>query len=328
MLKGALLALGVLVVAAGLVLWLGALASLDWERKHREATRQLPAFHPVADPMLVRIAAGEQHFRARIAGFGGKRGNLVLLHGFPETSAMWIPLIEAAAAKGYQVVAFDQRGYSPGARPLGAGAYGLDELIGDVFDVADAVGFDRFHLVGHDWGAVVGWMLVIQRPERVRSWTSLSIPHLLAFLNAIRNDAEQRRRSRYVLLFRLPWLPEQLFSFNDFALLRSVLFTDHSPALVEEYLRVLGEPGAMTAAFNWYRAQPPPDAETLDPELDLPVLYVWGNQDPAVARAGVEDQRQYLKGAFMEVELDTGHWLMETETAAVVAAVVQHLDGS
>ena len=324
----ALLALAALVAGTALVLWIGAATSLDRELRHSRAAAALPGFAPSAELALVQIAAGGQRFRARVAGFGGARGNLVLLHGFPETSAMWIPLVRAAAASGYQVVAFDQRGYSPGARPEGPAAYTFDALVGDVFEVADAVGFERFHLVGHDWGAAVGWMLVLRQPERVRSWTALSIPHLRAFASAVRTDPVQRRRSSYVAVFRLPWLPEQLFAFADFGLLRRAMYRHHAPEAVDEYLAVFAEPGALTAALDWYRAPEPFGFEVTEPEVSLPVLTVWGNRDPAVGRAGVEGQGQYMTGPFRHLELDTGHWLMETETEAVVEAVLEHLAGA
>ena len=94
---------------------------------------------------------------------------VILLHGFPETSAMWTPLIEAAASDGFRVVAFDQRGYSPGARPDDVAAYAVPALVDDVLAVADALGFQRFHLVGHDWGCVVGWSVASLHPDRVTS---------------------------------------------------------------------------------------------------------------------------------------------------------------
>ena len=82
---------------------------------------------------------------------------VILLHGFPETSHMWSGLLPALAAAGYRCIAPDQRGYSEGARPEGVEHYATTALVADVLAIADAEGFDRFHLIGHDWGAVVGW---------------------------------------------------------------------------------------------------------------------------------------------------------------------------
>ena len=322
MLKKTLLTAAALVIGALSVLWLGALASLDWDRRYTAASHALPKLDSQSNG-LVTIGVGENTFRARVAGLGGDRGNLILLHGFPESSAMWIPLIDAAANVGYQVVAFDQRGYSPGARPNGLAEYNIAKLEADVLSIADAVGFGEFHLVGHDWGSVVGWSLVMTQPERILTWTSLSIPHIAAFGAAIENDPDQRQRSSYMILFRTPWLPEQLFAFNNLNLMRSVLYAEHKTQQKEEYLALFSEPGAITAALNWYRAADP--AELTNLQVSRPVLLIWGNQDPAVGRAGVEAQQQYLDGDYSELELDAGHWLMETHSDLVVPAVLTHL---
>jgi pimeloyl-ACP methyl ester carboxylesterase len=125
-------------------------------------------------------------------------------------------------------------------------------------------------------------------------------------------------------LFRTPWLPEQLFAFNKLNLMRTALYAEHQPHLVDEYLALFAEPGAISGALNWYRAANL--ADTGDPEVTLPVLFVWGNQDPAVGRAGVDAQQPYLKGDYTELELDAGHWLMETHAPLIVPAVLAHMD--
>ena len=99
---------------------------------------------------------------------------VVLLHGFPETSRMWLPLIERLASGDYQVLAPNQRGYSPGARPAEEAAYAYANLVEDLFSLVDAVGGDRFHLVAHDHGAGVGWAASATRPERLASYIAMS----------------------------------------------------------------------------------------------------------------------------------------------------------
>ena len=258
MIRKILFGLVVVVCGAVLVLMLGAYTSLDHERTHTRLTDGLPAFSASLSagtkPVLVTVRANGMTFRARAAGFAGNAGNVLLLHGFPETSIMYADAMPKLAEAGYRVLAFDQRGYSPGARPTGIDAYGAEALIADVQAVADAVGFERYHLVGHDWGAAVGWLLVMQDASRVTSWTSLSIPHLVAYGEAIQTDPDQQRRSRYIGLFRMPWVPEILFTFNRLALLRGSIYAEHPAAEREEYLAVFSEPGALSAALNWYRA--------------------------------------------------------------------------
>ncbi len=310
------------------VLVVGALLTMDWKRRHRASSA---ALEPLRDPGrqsdgLTLIRVGEFAFRARVANLSGDGDPIVLLHGFPQTSAAWAPLVAAATDRGHPVVAFDQRGYSPGARPGGKDAYTIDKLFGDVLGVADALGFERFHLAGHDWGAAVGWALVMARPDRVLSWSALSIAHSLAFGEAVRTDADQRRRSRYFLLFRTPVLPELLLSFNRCQVFRSLMYRWMPRDHVDEYLRVFTEPGALTAVLNWYRAVGRGGTASLPPKVRVPVLFIWGNRDPAAGRKSVDLQARYLEGPYERIELDAGHWLLERRTDVVVDAVLRHVE--
>jgi len=324
LIRSLIIVLIVIVVILMAVLALGSWLSLDRQYRHTVETAALPLLDPTTLDGLVRIAANGFEFRARVAGLGNTGPGVVLLHGFPETSAMWEPLISLLADQGYRVVAFDQRGYSPGARPDGVSAYTIPQLVDDVFAVATAVGMQQFHLVGHDWGAAVGWAAAIARPEPLLSWTSLSIPHISAFSDALANDEDQRRRSRYMLFFRTPWLPEAMFTFNHLALMNDVMYRDMSVPQRAEYNAVFAEPGALTAALNWYRA-PGAFAPGIVPKVQLPVLFIWGNQDPAVGRAAVDAQRSYIEGPFEFHELNAGHWLMEQQSDQVDSFILQFL---
>jgi pimeloyl-ACP methyl ester carboxylesterase len=134
---------------------------------------------------------------------------VVLLHGFPQTSACWTRVLEALAAAGYRAVAPDQRGYSPTARPNAVRAYRMPELVADVVAIADGLGATRVHLVGHDWGGAVAWNLAGRHPERVATLTAVSTPHPGAFARAL-TTGTQPLRSAYIPLFRTPRLPELL----------------------------------------------------------------------------------------------------------------------
>ncbi len=321
--------LGITLLAI-VVLLIGTLVSLDWKRRHSAATAALEplrAPHEQTDGLTV-IQVGTLSFRARVANLGGTGDAIILLHGFPQTSAAWQPLIDAAAARGYRVIAFDLRGYSPGARPECASAYTSEKLLNDVIGVADAAGFDRFHLVGHDWGSAVGWSVLPAHPERVISWSSLSIAHPYAFEEAVRTDPDQRKRSRYILFFRLPWLPELLLSFNCLQVFRSVMYHCMPAEHVEEYLRVFAEPGALTGALNYYRALGLSRAPSSGPNVDRPVLFIWGNRDPAAGRKAVDAQAQFIKGPYTMLELDAGHWLLERRTDVVIESVLAHIESA
>lgn len=323
---GALSLLGIILVTA-LVLSIGALLSFDRSRRHSAATAGLDSLRAPkeqADGLTV-IQVGELKFRARVANLGGTGDAIILLHGFPQTSAVWQPLIDAAAASDYRVVAFDMRGYSPGARPKAVSAYTREHLLNDVTGVADALGFDRFHLVGHDWGSAVGWSVLLARPERVLSWSSLSIAHPYAFEEAVRNDSDQRKRSRYIGFFRLPWLAELLLGFNHLQLFRSLMYPCMPAAHTQEYRRVFAEPGALTGALNYYRALGLSRVPPAGPNVNKPVLFIWGDRDPSAGRAAVDAQAQYIRGPYTKLELDAGHWLLETRTDVVLESILEHI---
>src|SRR3990172_472504 len=128
------------------------------------------------------IAANGLTFRAREHGEGTP---VLLLHGFPETSRMWVPLMERLADEGFHCLAPDQRGYSPGARPPDVAEYTYDRFAGDVFGLLDAMGWQRAHLIGHHWGPAAGWAAVDERPDRVLSWVPMAVPHLRAFCTRV-----------------------------------------------------------------------------------------------------------------------------------------------
>ena len=143
---------------------------------------------------VTEIAGPAGSYTAWVAG--PPDGEVVLLlHGFPQTRHTWRHQVPALAAVGYRVVAPDQRGYSPGARPdpSDLSHYGIDLLIADALALAAAGGVTgraRFHLVGHDWGGAIAWMLAAHHAERLHSLSVLSRPHPQAFRRALQSDAD------------------------------------------------------------------------------------------------------------------------------------------
>lgn len=297
------------------------LLSLDWERRHRAETEALPSYSETGPDGLVRLEARGMSFRARVAGISQAGDPIIMLHGFPETSAMWEPLIARAAAAGYRVLAVDQRGYSPGARPEGVDAYAVPELAEDVLALADAAGFERFHLVGHDWGCVVGWAVAIEHPERVLSWSGLSIPHPGTLLAGLSEELPA-----YIKIFTAPFVAETLLSTRDFANLRET-YADAAPAQRDEYLAVFSEPGALTAALNWYRAitRGLSDGERVAGPVRVPTLFLYGTREDWVNDEALVQQRDLVTASYEERVLDAGHFLMHEKPDIVIEAIMAHL---
>ena len=258
----------------------------------------------------VELAVGDLVFEARADGPAD--GELVLLlHGFPQTSLSWRHQLDALAAAGYRAVAPDQRGYSPGARPGDVGDYRVE----------------RFHLVGHDWGGAVAWQVAGRHPERLRTVTSVSTPHPGAFRRSIQ-EGEQRDKSSYILFFRSPEA-EPFFLDSEAAGLRA-LYTASGLAddAVEEYVRVLTQPGAMTGALNWYRAVDLGLVEGLGP-ITTPTMYVWSTFDPALGREAAEATAAQVEGAYrFEVLEGVSHWIPEEAPDALNTLLLESLGGA
>ena len=274
------------------------------------------------------IEAGDLTFSCREAGIGGEP--ILLLHGFPETSYMWERLMTLLADAGYHCLAPDQRGYSPAARPGAVEAYSYEDLAGDVLAIAAASGFDRYHVIAHDWGAGVAWAALSVDANPIASYVAMSIPHYLAFARAVWEDPDEELYRGVLEFFIAPdHSAESALSADDFAGLRSVWAT-HDAAEVEAYLSVFRQPGALTGALNWYRASDAhrralADGSTRFAKVDTPTELIWGRDDPYVRRMSVDLAADYMTGPYRVVELDAGHWLMQEAFQAVTQAVVEHL---
>ena len=300
--------------------------AIDQDKTYTKAVSELPLYSGQSEDGIYRLSTGQYEFKIRIAGYDNTGDDIILLHGFPQTSATWSPLIKAAADQGYRVLAFDQRGYSPGARPAGKENYHIDSLVQDVIGVADAVGLDTFHLVGHDWGAGVGWKTVIDHPQRIKTWTALSIPHVAVFFDSFLHHPEQKKRSSYIGFLRLPILPELLFQVRQ-----KTIFTSIESVWTEEQIKeataMFREHGALTATMNWYRALDYKDEQTiasLQKQVTRPTLFIWGQHDMAVAPDIVPLQKPWISSTYEELALDAGHSLMQEKTTIVIETILRH----
>lgn len=268
------------------------------------------------------LSANGMTFRCRVCGLENRGEPVILLHGFPETSHMWEGVMMALAAQGYRCLAPDQRGYSPGARPAEVERYRIDEIAADVVALADSLGFQTFHLVGHDWGSGCGWTVVTLYPERVNSWCALSVPHLAAFEAARKTNQDQKRRSWYIGFFQLPQVPEWLLGWAVSGQ-RPALWQFSPDAEIADYLTVFRDFEGRKATINWYRAN-----QTLPVQYGtvfLPTLMIWGTQDPAIGAAGVEMMEAYMKGEYTLLKLDAGHTLVQEKFEEVSQAISNHI---
>jgi len=275
----------------------------------------------------IQISAGDFVFEARVAGPAD--GPLILmLHGFPQSSYEWRHQMPHLASMGFRVVAPDQRGYSPGARPQGAESYTIPLLVQDVVDIADALGSSQFHVVGHDWGAAVAWFTGLMHPDRVLSLVPISVPHPFAFGQALADpEGEQAQRSGYMETFRSD-SAEATFLQNDASFLRAIYSgAGLTNTEIDEYVGLLRQPGALTGALNWYRAMTLPSTGStpaLTP-ISMPTMYVWSDADFALGREGAELTANFVEGPYrFEILEGVSHWVPEQAAESLNALLRDH----
>lgn len=272
----------------------------------------------------VRLATGRLVFDALADGPPDGR-LVVLLHGFPQTSWSWRHVMAALAGAGMRVVAPDQRGYSPGARPEGVPAYAMSHLVGDVVGMLAALGADRADVVGHDWGAAVGWQLADRHPSRVRTLTAVSVPHPLAFVDALRTDDDQRRRSQYMKLFQVEGKAEEVLLRDGDGGLRTFFGGAEATADVDRYVALMKEPGVLTKCLNWYRAQTIADIKGMGPTT-VPTLYVWSDDDLALGPTAAHATAAHVAAPYrFEILHGVSHWIPEEAPGELSTWLLEHL---
>jgi pimeloyl-ACP methyl ester carboxylesterase len=259
---------------------------------------------------------------------GPADGDLVLfLHGFPEFGVAWCDVMQPIAEAGFRAVAVDQRGYSRGARPTDVNDYGVEHLLSDVQGFGDVLGRRRFHLVGHDWGAFLAWVFAAKHSDRVQSLSTLSTPHPDAFLNAVGTDEDQKQRSKYISFFKMPGgAAESFFQADNYQHLRTVYQGKLSESAISQNIQRLAEPGALTAALNWYRAL---DSEMRIGKIAVPTLYIWSTNDLALGQSAARATAEYVAGPYVFEKLEGAtHWLLQEVPEQVSALVLRHISAN
>ena len=248
---------------------------------------------------------------------------VLLLHGFPQSSHSWRGVTPLLAGAGLRVVAPDLRGYSPDARPAGAEAYRMAHLLEDVTAVLDQIGGSA-HVVGHDWGAAIAWQLAARYPVRVRSLTAVSVPHPLAFVAALRTDADQRERSLYMRDFASAGCEDRLLT-DDAANLRA-FFTGAGEAVdIDHVLSVVGDPKVLRHCLDYYTAASLQDMVGLG-AVTVPTLHVWSDQDQALGAAGARATGDYVTGPYrFEVFEGVTHWIPEEAPERLADLILEQI---
>lgn len=240
----------------------------------------------------------------------GQGDPVLLLHGFPDTSRLWRHQVAALTAAGFRTIAPDLRGRGASERPEAVEAYAAPLLTADVVAVLDALEVERADVVGHDFGALIGWRLAEHHPDRVRRLVAMSVGHPGA---AGKRTIEDRERAWYQLLFQFRGVAEELLQRDAWSLFRAWLREDGD---VDDYVADLSRPGALTAGLNWYRANLAPELELRSPppaapaRIDVPVLGLWSDRDHYLGEARMLASEQVCHAGWRYERIDgASHWM-------------------
>jgi len=252
----------------------------------------------------MQIDVNGASFEVDVAGDGPA---VLLLHGWPDSHRLWRAQIPALHAAGFRTIAPDQRGMGASFAPEAVEDYAIPHLLGDVLGILDAVGVDRAHVVGHDWGAAIAWGLASLVPDRVDRLAALSVGHPSAFRDA---GFAQREKSWYMLLFQFTGVAEEWLSADDFHNFRE--WSNHPDA--EAVIADLRRPGALTAGLNWYRANLGPETlitpPLVLPPVAAPTMGVWSTGDLALTEQQMEGSAAHVSGPWRYERIpDVGHWI-------------------
>lgn len=230
---------------------------------------------------------------------------VLMLHGWPDSSRLWRNQVPALVEAGFRVIAPDLRGFGRSDMPQDVETYELAALLSDVVGITDALEVDRTHVVGHDWGAALGWEMAIHVPERVNRLVVISVPH-----PAIPLTLDQREKGWYRLFFMFQGIAEAWLQHDDWSLFREFLRGEGD---MGRYLVELSRPGALTASLNWYRANlapSPPAAPPSFPPVTAPTLAIWSGGDHYLAEERVLASERFVEAewCYQRIE-DASHWI-------------------
>ncbi len=291
-----------------------------------------------------RLAANGLQFETLLTG--ADSAPLVLfLHGFPEYAGAWADVLPAFADH-YLAVAPNQRGYAGSSTPAGVENYRAHHLAKDMLELAARLSPSRpFHLVAHDWGASVGYLMAFMAPTRIASFTVLNGVHPVPFQRALIEDDEQRAASQYIRFLRR----------DDAA---ALLLEDDCRRVLEFLTRGFGggawltpekragyraawtQPGAMEGMVSWYKATPLMVAEpgvivTNDPPAKLdpaktfvtpPHLLIWGMEDKALRPSSRAGLANFCADLTVQEIADADHWIVHQQPAAVRGLIRAFVD--
>jgi pimeloyl-ACP methyl ester carboxylesterase len=259
-------------------------------------------------------------------------GKLIMfLHGFPEFWYEWKDQLKEFG-RDYQAVAPDMRGYNLSSKPADVQQYRRKYLVEDIRALAEHLGYKKFFLVAHDWGAGVAWPFAIIHPDYLEKLIIINGPHPATFARELRDNPEQQKASQYVRVYQTAEA-EEILSRDNYAVLDSSLLQDglKQGYFTEEdrqaYLDAWSQPGALTGGLNYYRAArlvpfsgESDDTASTDPSslmVKVPTLVIWGEKDKYLLTETLDGLEKYVPNLTVKRIPDGSHWVVHEKPALV-----------
>lgn len=250
----------------------------------------------------------------------GEGPDVLLVHGFPDCHDVWRHQIPALVNAGYRVIAPDTRGCGDSAISPSVPDYHVDNLVVDLVGLLDELGIEKVRLVGHDFGAVFCWQLVLKHPDRVDRYVALSVGHMSAYARA---GLLQKLKGYYVLLLQLRGVSELLLRCCNWLPFR--LMTRFKPEF-EHWRTQLSRPGRLTAALSYYRANLRHAFSRNLPPATVPVLGVWSSKDIALAEDQMVNSENYVQADWQYRRIEgASHWLQLDAPDEINAILLDYL---
>lgn len=233
----------------------------------------------------------------------GEGHPVLLLHGFPDSAYLWRNQIRSLAANGYKVIAPDLRGFGDSSAPEGKKHYTFEVITSDVITLLDHLAIGKAFVIGHDLGAVVGWLLAIYHPDRVARYVAISVGHPRAY----RSGIEQKLRAWYALGFQVPFVSEWVVRAFDWFIFRKM--TGSHPE-ADHWFNDLSRKGLLTAGLNWYRANMFRILFEDFPNAKVPILGIWSTGDGFLSQDQMKNSSRYVDGDWRYERFEgPSHWI-------------------
>jgi pimeloyl-ACP methyl ester carboxylesterase len=291
---------------------------------------------------LREVDAGGLRMQVADAGAGAP---VALLHGFPELWYSWRHQLRDLAAAGFHAIAPDMRGFGGTDRPARVEDYDAPTLAGDVVALMAAFGYERFAVVGHDWGANVAWELARRHPEQVTAVAGLSVPFVprapAAPIPILRRHLGE---DFYMVWFQEPGVAEAALERDVMRTMRTTevwtaswaeregdapprpeFWTEEDEEL---YVSTFSRTG-FTGGLNWYRnidRNWERSEDVADRRIEQPALFLTGERDPVRRFSPAEAMDGWVTDLRASIVVPgVGHWVQQQAAGAVSEALVPFL---